>query len=547
MPFPGKHFVRGLLVLLALLGYLAALDYKRDDVPPGLNNDVAEEGVRGIQLFEAGKLEVINTHGLNRAGVPFGHSMETLYLYLVGFASCFVGSSPLAVHLTTWFFVLGSVVLLGLLARRIAPMVPAAVPLLLAMSSVWLFHYGRSGLRAVTAPLFLLAFALALDSVERRPDDRLHAALCGAVLGASLYGYTSARILPLAFLLYAVVTLLFGREPAPLRRERLRAWALVAAGAFVVSIPNLVACLRHGREFLARGSYVLPGHLNDAAWNFIGSLLLPLHYPEYAKAVAADHHFDGVSFGLTVAGLTPVHPFVGIAILFGIAAAWRRRAETLPRLLLCLWGASLLALGIAGPSLTRYLIVLPVFLAFATLGVAPLATRPWLRRATVAALLLLTVTEGRAYFERLSRDPRAADEFAEAATDIGRRARELAEGDRAVLVIVAGNANVVNFLTHDDRFSVWISEFWHRAPDTREIPLQRAEPQVILVERQPGFAALGNLFAAFARRERHPLFDEFVVDPAWDWMTQSFKEGPDTPFVRSGPDASVGATTRSIL
>lgn len=528
-----KHFAPGLLVLLALFGYLIALDYKRDEVPPGLNNDVAEEGVRGIQLFEAGKLEVINTHGLNRAGVPFGHSMETLYLYLVGFASCFVGSSPMAVHVTTWFFVLGTIVLLCLVVRRVGPAVPAAVPLLLAMSSVWLFHYGRSGLRAVTAPLFLLAFALALDSVERRPDDRLHAVLCGGVLGASLYGYTSARILPLAFLLYAVVTLL-GSAPA-LRRERLRAWALVAAGAFVVSIPNLVALLRNGKEFLARGSYVLPAHLDDAAWNFVGSLLLPLRYPQYAKAVAADHHFDGVSFGLTVAGLNPVHPLVGIAVLCGIVAAWRRRAETLPRLLLCLWGASLLALGIAGPSLTRYLIVLPVFLAFATLGIAPLVTRPWLRRATVAALLLLTASEGRAYFERLSRDPRAADEFAESATDIGRRARELADEDHAVLVIVAGNANVVNFLTHDDRFSVWISEFWHRAPDAREIPLQRAEPQVILVERQPGFVALGNLFATFSRRERHPLFDEFVVDPAWDWQTFSPKEGPDAPVAGYRP------------
>jgi hypothetical protein len=36
-----KHVAPALLVLLALLGYLAALDYKRDEVPPGLNNDVA--------------------------------------------------------------------------------------------------------------------------------------------------------------------------------------------------------------------------------------------------------------------------------------------------------------------------------------------------------------------------------------------------------------------------------------------------------------------------------------------------------------------------
>jgi hypothetical protein len=542
----GRHLLQGLAILLALAGYLAALNYRRDEVPPGLNNDVAEEGVRGIQLVEAGRLEAINSQGLNRSGAPFGHSMETLYLYLVGFASRFAGSTRLAVHVVTWFFVLGSVLLLCLMVRRVGPSIPIVIPLLLAMSSVWLFHYGRSGLRAVTAPMFLLAFALALDGVERAPGRPLRALLCGAILGASLYGYTSSRILPVAFLAYVAVSLIWrergaatnapaaaggaGLAVAPPRKDRLRAWTLVAAGALVVSIPNLMSLLLGWHEFLARGSYVLPAHVDHALWNFLGSVLLPIHYPEYARAVAADHHFDGVSFGLTTAGLRPVHPIIGLAVLWGVVRAWRRRREPLMRLLLCFWGATLLALGIAGPSLTRFLILLPVFLTFAALGIEPLLVRKWTRGATVAALLLLTVSETRAYFARLSSDPQAAREFAEAATDIGRRARELAAADRQVLCVVAGNGNVVNYLTHDDRQSVWISEFWHRAPDTREIPLQRAAPQVILLERAPGLQPLDDLFASFARRDSHPLFDEFVVDPAWDWRTLSMKEGPDSPM-----------------
>ena len=540
----GKSLLHGMAILLALACYLAALNYRRDEVPPGLNNDVAEEGVRGIQLVEAGRLEAINPQGLNRSGAPFGHSMETLYLYLVGFASRFAGSTRMAVHVVTWFFVLGSILLLCLVVRRVGPSIPIVIPLLLAMSSVWLFHYGRSGLRAVTAPMFLLAFALALDGVERVPGRPLRALACGAILGASLYGYTSSRILPVAFLAYVAVSLIrrerapdaasgaavAGAAPAvPARRDRLRSWMLVAAGALVVSIPNLVSLALGGREFLARGSYVLPAHVDHALWNFLGSVLLPVHYPEYARAVAADHHFDGVSFGLTTAGLRPVHPIVGLAVLWGVVRAWQRRREPLMRLLLCFWGATLLALGIAGPSLTRFLIVLPVFLTFAALGIEPLLVRRWTRGATVAALLCLTVSETRAYFDRLSHDPQAAREFAEAATDIGRRARQLAAADRQVLCVVAGNANVVNYLTHDDRQSVWISEFWHRAPDTREIPLQRAAPEVILLERNPGLRPLDDLFASFARRESHPLFDEFVVDPAWDWRTLSMKEGLDAP------------------
>jgi len=542
-----KNLARGMLILFALAVYCAALNHRRDEVPPGLNNDVAEEGLRGIQLLEAKRLEVINAHGVNADGRHFGHSMETLYLYLVGGVARFAGSTPLAVHLTSWCFVLAAIALLCALVRRLLPDMPAAVPLLLALSSVWLFHYGRSGLRAVTAPVFLLAFVLALDAVERGAGAKhWRALLCGALLGASLYGYTAARLLPVAFVLYAAVRLLQYREG---RGARLRSYVWVAAGAFFASIPSIVELARDGRAFLGRGAYVLPAHVPDAARNFLDSLLLPLAYPEYARAVDRTHHFDGVSFGLTVAGLQPIHPLIGIAILYGVARAWRRRCEPLPMLLLCLWVTSLLALGIAGPSLTRFLIVLPLFLAFAAIGIAPLMDRPWRRGATVAALLLLTASEGRAYFDRMSRDPRSAGEFAEAATNIGRRARSLAGTHRQVLCIVAGNANVVHYLTYDDPGRVRINEFWHRRPDPRELPLQSVEPDVILVERHPDLAALRDAFATLARREPHPFFDEFLVDPAWDWQTLSLKEGPDSPLQRPNAedDRAPGRFTRFMI
>ena len=543
-----KNLARGMLILLTLAVYCAALNYRRDEVPPGLNNDVAEEGLRGLQLLEAKRLEVINAHGVNADGRHFGHSMETLYLYLVGGVARFAGSTPQAVHLTSWCFVLAAIALLCALVRRLLPDMPAAVPLLLALSSVWLFHYGRSGLRAVTAPVFLLAFVLALDAVERGAGAKhpWRALLCGAWLGAGLYGYTAARILPVAFVLYAAVRLLQHREG---RGARLRSYVSVAAGAFFASIPNLVELARDGGAYLGRGAYVLPAHLPDAARNFLDSLLLPLAYPEYARAVDRTHHFDGVSFGLTVAGLQPIHPLIGVAILYGVARAWRRRSEPLPMLLLCLWITSLLALGIAGPSLTRFLIVLPVFLSFAAIGIAPLMDRPWKRAATVAALLLLTASEGRDYFDRMSRDPRSAGEFAEAATNIGRRARSLAGTHRQVLCIVAGNANVVHYLTYDDPGRVRINEFWHRRPDPRELPLQSVEPDVILVERHPDLAPLRDAFATLARRESHPFFDEFLIDPAWDWQTLSLKEGPDSPLQRpnTGDDRAPGRTTTRFM
>ena len=525
-----KNLLQGMVILLALAGYLFALNYRRDEVPPGLNNDVAEEGLRGIQLLESNRIEGINAHGVNANGRHFGHSMETLFLYLIGLAAAFTGSTSLAVHATTWCFVLASIVLLCLVVRRIRPGMPIAVPLLLAASSVWLFHYGRSGLRANTAPLFMLAFALALDSVERdeRPRRFWRAAACGGILGAGLYGYTACRVLPIAFLLYVGLSML--RGPGAVRR--LKTAAAVAAGAFVVSIPNLVYLQQNGREYLTRGAYVLPAHLQDAARNVLQSLALPLFYPWYSRAVDATHHFDGVSFGLTATGLRPIHPLIGLAVVVGVMQAWRLRRIPLVGLLFCIWTVSLVALGISGPSLTRFLIVLPIFLVAAALGIEPLLAHPWARRATIGALCLLAASQTTDYFIRMGAHPESAKEFAEAATDIGRRARALAGTDRQVLVIVAGNANVVHYLTYDDGGKVVINEFWHRKPDPREIPLQRVAPEVILVERHPDLAFLSDAFVPLGRRESYPLFDEFQVDAAWDWQTLSLKEGPDSPLDR---------------
>lgn len=540
-----KNLLQGMVILLALAGYLFALNYKRDEVPPGLNNDVAEEGLRGIQLVETKRLEVINAHGLNADGRHFGHSMETLYLYLVGFAAEVTGSTSLAVHAITWAFTLASIVLLCAVVRRLRPGMPVSVPLLLAISSVWLFHYGRSGLRANTAPLFMLAFVLAFDSVEREERPRFwRAVACGGILGAGLYGYTACRILPLAFLLYVGLSML--RGPGALKR--LKVASAVALGALVVSIPNLVYLAQNGREFLSRGAYVLPAHVPDAARNFLWSLVLPVFYPWYAKAVDGTHHFDGVSFGLTVAGFKPVHPLIGLAIVAGIVQAWRLRRTPLVSLLFSIWTVSLLALGISGPSLTRFLIVLPIFLVIAALGIEPLLRTPWARRATIGALCVLAASQVSDYFIRLARHPEAAREFAEAATDIGRRARALSAADHQVLVIVAGNANVVHYLTYDGH-KVHINEFWHRRPDPRELPLQRVAPEVILVERHPDLAFLSEAFVPLARRQAHPLFDEFLVDPAWDWRTLSMKEGPDSPLDRpvAGYRAEPEPTTTRII
>ena len=183
-----------------------------------------------------------------------GNSAETLYLYLMGAAMGLLGPTTFGLHLLSWIFAIACIWMIWKLAERITDGVPAWIPLLTAACSIWLFHYARTGLRAISAPFFLCAFALLLDRVERRPADRGAGLICGAVLGLGIYGYTSARVLPIAFVPVLWLTGWSGRV------GRARHYYAVYAdrgGGFAISIPNVIFFLRQPAAFLSRGSYVL--------------------------------------------------------------------------------------------------------------------------------------------------------------------------------------------------------------------------------------------------------------------------------------------------
>jgi hypothetical protein len=165
-------------------------------------------------------------------------------------------------------------------------------------------------------------------------------------------------------------------------------------------------------------------------------------------------------------------------------------------------------LGVSGPSLTRLLIVLPVFLAWTALALGELSHRfPRSKPVMVALLLLVLFRDGRAYFTRFASNAQAQDYFSPAATPIGQRARVLAQRGERVLCVVAKDANVVHYLTYDHTERVRVVEFFRRPPDPSRIPIAQFGPDVLLIEHQPTFDRLLPAFPA-ARRRTHPHFEE---------------------------------------
>jgi hypothetical protein len=477
---PPKTSRRNALAAVAAIfaAYAAMLLYAHGRTPPGLNNDVAEEALRGIYLVGGHHFEVLT--------VAVGNSAETLYLYLVGGMIQLLGRTMLPIQLVSWIFALACIWLVWKLAERLTDTVPAWVPVLASASSIWLFHYAMAGLRAIAAPVFLCLFALLLDRVECGADRRI-ALLCGAVLGLSIYTYTSARVLPIAFVLYAAFRLSrkWGERTALLRR-----YGAILAGAFVVSIPNLVFFLQRPGDFLFRGSYVLLGTGGDRVVNMIRTAFMPFYYPDsYRLSRGRSFDFDGVSGALTLSGFHPVHPVLAIALIVGLIQIKRWIEQPVVTYLVAVWLTAVLTLGFAGPSLTRLLILLPVFLVLAALGIGfVLVKRAALWIPVLLLLLFAGIRDTYQYTSGAGQDsPEYSYYFNPAATAIGETAHTLGSQGKRVLSVVSRDANVVKYLTSDQGARQRIAEFYERPLDPAQLPLDEFRPDLLIVEDTPAF------------------------------------------------------------
>jgi hypothetical protein len=473
---PRRNALAAVVAIFA--AYAAVLLYAHGRVPPGLNNDVAEEALRGIYLVRGHHFEVMT--------FAVGNSAESLYLYLVGGMIQLFGATILSIQLVSWMCALACIWLLWKLVERVTDTVPAWVPVLAGASSIWLFHYAMAGLRAIAAPVFLCAFALLLDRVERGAGRKI-ALLCGAVLGLSIYAYTSARLLPAAFVLYAAFRLARKwREKAIL----LRRYGVILAGALVVSIPNIVFLAQHPKDFLARGSYVVRGMAADLATNTVWSILFPFYYPDsYRHTMTHTFYFDPVCAGLTLTGANPIHWIVATAMLVGLWQVKRFIERPVLVFLLAAWVAAMAGLGWAGPSLTRLLIVWPVYLVLAVLGFGfAIGRRPWLKIPVFLLILFVGVGDG---FKYASHEGRSSEEYSysfyPAATAIGETARDLEAQGRRVLCVISRNASVVKYFTSGDSAHVAIAEFYLRTFDPSQLPLDSFHPSILLVENHPAF------------------------------------------------------------
>lgn len=484
----------GLPALLAL----HALSFGR--VPWGLESGAAVEALRGIHLIVRRRFDVMS--------FAIGPSAETLWSYVAGASIELLGPRWSSFVLPSVLAAAAVVALTVLAARRLDPATPPAIPFLLAAGSVWLFHYGQVGLRAISAPLFFLLALLLVHAASGPAARTATRVAAGFVLGLSVYAYSACRILPVAWLLFALAEEL--RKPRAERAFR-RALGPTLVGMGVVSIPNVLFFLREPSEFLFRGYYVYRGGWAWKAVNVFWTALLPFHHPRFYTVWLGDgHNFDPTAVSLTSAGVHPVDPVTACAFACGLVLAARRPRPAGLTYVLFTLGTGVLLLGVSGPSLTRVLILQPAVVLLASLALS----RAWrsprasigVRALLGAALLLPGVLGFVEYAWRFGVSADAQAEYLAATNAMGERARDLLDADsaRRVLLVTRKGKDVVKLYNYRHIERVWLADGSPPDPAAVSDAVRRFAPDVVLVERSPAFSALaaslgdgggGGLFA----------------------------------------------------
>jgi len=396
-------------------------------------------------------------------------------------------------------------------------------------------------LPAITGSLTFLGLAVA--SRTGRARDYV---LTGAALGASVYGYSSGRFLPVAVAIAVVWLALLARD----WRRRVTGLALAAAASIVVALPLGAYFLRHPEAFAVRAQTTTYNTLGP------GAKSVPLAVLNNLLRTLAGFSLPG--FGDTMArhnipGHPVFDPFISLIFWLGavtVVMSVRRRSVAL----LASWAGVMLlpvVLTDGAPVFTRLLGATPALAGVCALGGLVLFDALAPRSARAASVILgfgllfsLTVSAYN-YFVRWATDPRLYDAFQVGDWEAAALAR-----DRAG----AGSVYLSPELINDSHPTL---DLLLRGPSAfapsggspvRTLPLnclayfdRPARPVTYIVEALNDNPLLENLSAQFPTGQRgdpilhqpepFPLYETFVV-PAG-------AEAVDPPIATTGTFGNV--------
>jgi hypothetical protein len=289
---PSGLFQTLILIVLLLSTWLRL--WRLTSAPPGFYADEAYNAMDTIWMLDSHSFPIF---------FPGNNGREPMFLYLVAFVFSVLGAIPFTIRLTSVFIGLLTIALVYRWVSRLFAERPDHRWLALftaagLANSFWHVLVSRTGFRAILTPFFVMLITYWLW-VGWQKRSWSYLALAGMALGLSQYTYLSARLLPLALLLFTVAWTFLRSHPttgaatSPGARPNRVAdfialkhcsdiqalWLgliVLALVSVIVSLPlglfyltNLtVFSMRTDQVFvwneIARGKVTLPGHILNA-------------------------------------------------------------------------------------------------------------------------------------------------------------------------------------------------------------------------------------------------------------------------------------------
>jgi 4-amino-4-deoxy-L-arabinose transferase-like glycosyltransferase len=243
------------LILIVLVAAFFRL-YGLDKLPPGLHYDEAFYGIDALSILQRGEYPIFFVENFGR---------EPLFSYLVAISFYLLGVSALSIRAVSAVAGIVTVLALYFLFKEIfsqeedsVSRYGALLAAFILATSYWHVNFSREGLRAILVPLFeVLTFYFLWRGIRR--GQEVSFACSGFFLGASLYTYQVARLLPPFLILFLVCCFLLNRG---FWRGYGRGLLLLFAVALITFAPLGCYFLRHPSGFALRAgqaSVVTPG------------------------------------------------------------------------------------------------------------------------------------------------------------------------------------------------------------------------------------------------------------------------------------------------
>lgn len=219
---------RWALLLLVLIAAALLRFWQLGEIPYGLYRDEAWNGLDALQVLQ----------GEYPLFFPANNGREPTYIYLVALAVAWLGPSALAVRLGAAIISTLTTLTTYQLGRSWFGWRTGILAAWLWATTVWPFHLGRIGFRAVLLPFYLsLIFWLGTEAYRKPIWWRW--LLVGLVYGLSFYTYLAVRFTPVLLVVIGVYVWWRGR------REVLRiAVPWFSLGTFLVLTPFLLLMLQ---------------------------------------------------------------------------------------------------------------------------------------------------------------------------------------------------------------------------------------------------------------------------------------------------------------